>query len=177
MPKSVSDYLLLEHQELSLLLNRLSQELKSLPAAQNAPQAFERLEKSSRKISRTLHLHLEEEERVLYPALEKHVEGIKTTLERMRHELDAGQAVEQAFFDCLKRLGKAGVNRDEVIRSGRSYIQWVRGHLLHENGRLLPLVERRLDPATQKLVRHAMEELSHETTARVAESFPQDDPS
>jgi hemerythrin-like domain-containing protein len=172
MSKSVSEYFLHGQQELSQLLNQLSQELKSLPATQNAPQAFERLEKSSRKISRTLHLHLDQEEQVLYPALEQHVEGIKTTLERMRHELDAGEAVEQAFFDCLKRLGHAGVSRDEVISSGRSYIQWVRGHLLQENGRLLPLVERRLDPATQKLVRQAMEELSHETTARIAESFP-----
>jgi len=177
MPKSVSEYLLLEHQELSQLLNKLSQELKSLPVTQNAPQAFERLEKSSRKISQTLHMHLEEEEQVLYPALEEHVEGIKTTLERMRHELDAGEAVEQAFFDCLKRMAKAGGSRAEVIRSGRSYIQWVRGHLLHENGRLLPLVERRLDPDTQKSVRRAMQELSHEATARVSESFPQGDAS
>lgn len=173
MPKSVSEYMLLEHQELSQLLNRLSQELNSLPASQNAPQAFERVEKSSRKISQTLHMHLEEEEQVLYPALEEHVEGIKTTLERMRHELDAGEAVEQTFLDCLKRMGKKGASRAEVIRSGRSYIQWVRGHLLNEHGRLLPLVESRLDPATQKLVRRAMEELSHETTARIAESMPQ----
>jgi hemerythrin-like domain-containing protein len=177
MPKSVSEYLLLEHQELSQLLNRLSQELKSLPATPNAPQAFERVERSSRKISQTLHIHLEEEEQVLYPALEEHVEGIKTTLERMRHELDAGEAVERAFFDCLKRLGKAGASRDEVIRSGRSYIQWVRGHLLNEHGRLFPLVERRLDPDTQRLVRRAMEELSHETSARVAETVPQGEPS
>ena len=173
MPKSVSEYLLLEHQELSQLLNKLSQELKSLPASQSAPQAFERLEKSSRRISQTLHMHLKEEEQVLYPALEEHVEGIKTTLERMRHELDAGEAVEQAFFESLKRMGKTGSSRAEVIRSGRSYIQWVRGHLLHENGRLLPLVERRLDPGTQKLVRRAMQELSHETTARIAETVPQ----
>lgn len=176
MPKSVSEYLLLEHQELSQLLNQLSQELKSLPATQNAPQAFERLEKSGQRIAQTLHLHLEEEEQILYPALEKHIEGIETTLERMRHELDAGEAVEKAFFDCLKRMVKNGAGRAEVMRSGRSYIQWVRGHLLNENGRLLPLVERRLDPSTQKLVRRAMEELSQQTEARVAESLPQGHP-
>ena len=176
MPKSVSEYLLLEHQELSQLLNELSQELKSLPVTRNATQAFERLEKSGQKIAQTLHIHLEEEEQILYPALEKNVEGIETTLERMRHELDAGEAVEKAFFDCLKRMVKTGASRGEVVRSGRTYIQWVRGHLLNENGRLLPLVERRLDPDTQKLVRRAMEELCQQSEAQLTGSLPQAEP-
>jgi hemerythrin-like domain-containing protein len=57
------------------------------------------------------------------------------------------------------------------MTSGRHYIQWLRGHLLEENGRLFPIVERGLDAQTQQQVRRAMEELSHETTARVAEGL------
>jgi len=45
----------------------------------------------------------------------------------------------------------------------------VRAHLLQENGRLFPLVERGLDPETQQKVRRAMEELSHETSSPLAE--------
>lgn len=173
MTQCISRYLLDEHQELTYLLNKLSEELRSLPVTRNATQTFERLEKFCQQISRTLHAHLEEEEKVLYPALEEHVEGITTTIERMREARDVGEAAEKAFFDCLKRLAQSGQSREDVVRSGRSYIQWVRGHLLNENGRLLPLVERRLDADTQKLVRRAMEDLSRETSARVAESFPQ----
>ena len=173
MPRCISDYVLLEHQELAQLLNKLSQELRSLPVTQNAPKTLERIEKFCQQISQTLHTHLEEEERVLYPALEEKVEGITITLDRMRHDRDAGEAAEKAFFECLQRLEKTGKNREDVVRSGRSFVQWVRGHLLIESGRLLPLVERRLDPETQKLVRRAMEELSHESTARIAESFPE----
>jgi hemerythrin-like domain-containing protein len=173
MTQCITRYLLDEHQEITHLLNKLSGELRSLPVTRNATQTLEHLENYCQQISRTLHAHLEGEEKVLYPALEEHVEGITTTLERMREARDVGEAAEKAFFDCLKRLAKSGQSREEVVRSGRSYIQWVRGHLLSENGRLLPLVERRLDADTQKLVRRAMEGLSQETTARVAESFPQ----
>jgi hemerythrin-like domain-containing protein len=45
----------------------------------------------------------------------------------------------------------------------------VRAHLLKENGRLFPLVDRGLDPETQQEVRRAMEELSQETSSHVAE--------
>ncbi|MHB8653778.1 MAG: hemerythrin domain-containing protein [Terriglobia bacterium] len=173
MTQCITRYLLDEHHELTYLLNKLSEELRSLPVTRNATQTFERLEKFCLQISRTLHAHLEEEEKVLYPALEEHVEGITATIERMREARDAGEEVEKAFFDCLKRLTQSGQSREAVVQSGRSYIQWVRGHLLNENGRLLPLVERRLDADTQKLVRRAMEELTRETSARVAESFPQ----
>jgi hypothetical protein len=38
-----------------------------------------------------------------------------------------------------------------------------------ENGRLFPMVERGLDSETQQAVRTAMEELSQESSARVAE--------
>lgn len=177
MAQSISEYLLLEHQELTQLLNKLSHELKSLPVSRNATQTVERLEKSYRQVSQTLRHHLDEEEQILYPALEEHVQGITVTLQRMRHERNAGEAAEKIFLNCLRHLGKSGQRREEVVRAGRSYIQWVRAHLLNENGRLLPLVERRLDVETQKLVRAAMEELAQESSARIAESSPQGEPS
>ena len=55
------------------------------------------------------------------------------------------------------------------MKRGRNYVQWLRAHLLKENGRLFPLVERGLDPETQRKVRRAMEELSHEISSPVAE--------
>jgi hemerythrin-like domain-containing protein len=55
------------------------------------------------------------------------------------------------------------------MKRGRNYVQWVRAHLLKENGRLFPLVDRGLDPETQQEVRRAMEELSQETSTHVAE--------
>jgi len=172
MSRCITEFLLHEHQELTHLLNKLSQELQSLPLARNATKSVERLEACYRQISQTLRKHLEEEEKILYPALEEHVEGITTTLERMRHARNAGEAAEKAFIECLEHLGGNSKNRTEAVQAGRSYIQWVRGLLMNENGRLLPLVERRLDPATQRLVRKAMEELARETTARIAESIP-----
>jgi hemerythrin-like domain-containing protein len=173
MPQCITEYLLVEHQNLSQLLNKFSHELQALPVSRNANQTLERLEKCCRQISQTLHAHLEEEEQILYPALEEHVEGISTTLERMRLARDAGEAVEKVLFESLGRLAENGKTRHEVVQAGRSYIQWVRGHLLNENGRLFPLVERRLDAETQKLVRRAMEDLAHVTSARLAESIPQ----
>ena len=173
MSRCISEFLLLEHHELTQLLNRLSQELQALPLTQNTSQTVERLEGCYRQISKSLRTHLEEEEKVLYPAIEKHVEGISTTLERMRHARDAGEAAEKAFIECLKHLGRSSKSRADAVQAGRSYIQWVRGLLMNENGHLMPLVERRLDPATQRLVRQAMEEMARETTARIAESIPQ----
>ena len=55
------------------------------------------------------------------------------------------------------------------MQSGRKYIIWLRHHLMEENGRLFPMVERGLDLATQQAVRRAMEELSQDSPARVAE--------
>lgn len=174
MPKSITDYLMREHQVLAQLLNELAGQLRVLPLASDAGETLEKLQKLCQEIFETLHTHLEEEERVLYPALEAKVEGISTTLDRMRDEHDTGEAVEEAFLESVARLAQSGRNRKEVMQAGRQYVQWVRGHLLNENARLFPLVERRLDPQVQKEIRRAMEELSQETTARIAEAFPHD---
>ena len=90
-------------------------------------------------------------------------------LDRLRHENATGEAAEKAFFECVDQWVKSGKNRQEVMKRGRNYVQWVRAHLLKENGRLFPLVERGLDPETQQKVRRAMEELSQEVSSPLAE--------
>lgn len=169
MPRCISDYLKQEHEELSQLLNKLTDQLHALPLARDTAETLERLQRLSAQISRRLQTHLEEEEKVLYPALEAHVQGVSTTLDRMRLDNDAGEAAAEAFWKSIERLLQSGRNRKDVAQTGRLYIQWVRGHLLNENGRLLPLVERRLDPQTQRRVRQAMEELSQESEGRLVE--------
>lgn len=168
MPRCITDYLKQEHEALLQLLNELNNELRALPLARDTAEAFERLRKLAGQISQRLHAHLEEEEKILYPALEAHVQGVSTTLDRMRLDNDTGEATEKAFWQSVEHLIESGQNREGVAHSGRRYIQWVRGHLLNENGRLLPLVERRLDPQTQREVRRAMEELCQETDAHFA---------
>jgi hemerythrin-like domain-containing protein len=169
MRRCITDYLVQEHQELARLLNELQEQVRVLPMARDLKETAERLRAITRQVAVALRRHLEEEEQILYPALEGHVQGITTTLERMRHAHDAGEAAEKTFIQCVERLAKNGGSREEIMQSGRRYIQWLRAHLLEENGRLFPLVERGLDPETQQQVRRAMEELSRETTARVAE--------
>jgi len=172
MRRCVTDYLVHEHQELSHLMNKLQDQLRVLPMARDVVETLERLRALTSEISNTLHIHLEEEEQILYPALEGRVQGVSRTLERMRHEHDTGEAAEKAFIQCIEGLARSGRNRKEVMQSGKSYILWMRSHLMEENGRLFPLVERGLDPETQKKIRRAMEELCQETTARVAEGTP-----
>jgi hemerythrin-like domain-containing protein len=128
-----------------------------------------RLRGLSKRITKVLHTHIEQQEQILYPALEGHMQGIAATLERMRRENDAGEVAEEAFFQCVEMWAKSGKNRQEVMKRGRNYVQWVRAHLLKENGRLFPLVERGLDPETQQKVCRAMEELSQEIPSPVAE--------
>jgi len=168
MPKCITDYLKQEHAELLQLLNELNNELRALPLARNTADTFERLRNLAGQISQRLHAHLEEEEKILYPALEAHVQGVSTTLDRMRLDNDTGEAAEEAFWESVEHLVEGGRNREGVAHSGRRYIQWVRGHLLNEKGRLLPLIERRLDPQTQRKVRRAMEELCQETEGHFA---------
>jgi hemerythrin-like domain-containing protein len=169
MTRFVTEYLGQGHQELSQLLNELQEELQVLHLARNLESTAERLRGLSTKIAQVLHTHLKQEEQILYPALEGHMLGIGATLERMRRENDAGEVAEKAFVQCIEQLAKSGKNRQEVMKRGRNYVQWVRGHLLKENGRLFPLVERGLDPETQQKVRRAMEELSQEISSPVAE--------
>jgi len=173
MTRCITDYLVQEHQELSHLLNELQEQLRVLPLARDHRGTAERLSGLTRAVGEALRAHLVREEQILYPALEHHVQGIAATLDRMRHDHDAGEETEKAFLECLARLLKNGRNRPEVMQSGRQYIQWLRRHLLDENGRLFPMVERGLDPETQQEVRRAMEELSHESSARVAEGSAQ----
>jgi hemerythrin-like domain-containing protein len=173
MTRCITDYLVQEHQELSHLLNELQEQLRVLPLARDNRGTAERLSGLTRAVGEALRAHLVREEQILYPALEHHVQGIAATLDRMRHDHDAGEETEKAFLECLARLLKNGRNRPEVMQSGRQYIQWLRRHLLDENGRLFPMVERGLDPETQQEVRRAMEELSHESSARVAEGSAQ----
>jgi hemerythrin-like domain-containing protein len=161
-----------EHEELSQLLNKLTEQLRALPLARNTTETVERLRKLGTQISHRLQTHLEEEEKILYPALDAHVPGVSTTLERMRLDHDAGEAAAQVFWESIERLTENGRNREAVAEAGRRYIQWVRGHLLSENGRLFPLLERRLNPKTQREIRRAMEELARGTEARMAGGFP-----
>jgi len=173
MTRCITNYLVQEHQELSQLLNELQKELRVLPLVRDHRRTTERLGGLAQAISKALHTHVVEEEQILYPALQDRVQGIAFTLDRMRNEHDAGEATEKAFQQSVERLLKGGRNQHEVMQRGRQYILWLRNHLLDENGRLFPMVERGLDPATQQAVRRAMEELSQDTSARVSESVQQ----
>jgi len=169
MAQFVTEYLGQGHQELSQLLNELQGDVQVLHLARNLESTSERLRGLSKKLAKVFHIHIEQQEQILYPALEGHMQGIEATLERMRRENNAGEVAEKAFAQCIEQLAKTGKNRQEVMKRGRSYIQWVRAHLLIENGRLFPLVERGLDPETQQQVRHSMEELRQATSSRVAQ--------
>ncbi len=169
MTRFVTDYLGQGQQELSQLLNELQGELQVLNLARDLKTTASRLAALSRKITLALHHHILQQEQILFPALEGHMQGIAATLERMRSENEMGEAAEKAFFDCFEQWTKSGKNRQEVMKRGRYYVQWVRAHLLKENGRLFPLVERGLDPETQQKVRRAMEELSQETSSPLSE--------
>ena len=169
MTRCVTDYLLQEHQVMSFLLNELQDELGILRLARNCRQTTERLSGLRRKIADALHTHVMEEEQVLYPALQNHVKGIAFTLERMRKEHDAGEQTEKTFHATLDRLLQGAGNPQEVMQTGRQYISWLRHHILEENGRLFPMVERGLDAAIQQTVRRAMEEISQESSARISE--------
>jgi hemerythrin-like domain-containing protein len=173
MTRCITDYLVQEHQELSHLLNELQEELRVLPLARDHRSTAERLSGLTRAVGEALRAHLMREEQILYPALESHVQGIAATLDRMRQEHDAGEEAEKAYLGCLARLLKGARNRTEVMQTGRQYVQWLRRHLLDENGRLFPMVQRGLDPETQQEVRRAMEDLSHETSACVSEGAAQ----
>jgi len=169
MTRFVTDYLVQEHQELSLLLNELQPQLGVLRLARDRRKTAEHLTGLQRKIAEALQAHVVEEEQILYPALQKHVQGIAFTLERMRQEHDSGEQTEKNFHQSLDHLLRGTGNPREVMQSGRQYIIWLRHHLMEENGRLFPMVERGLDPATQLAVRRALEELGQESSARVAE--------
>ncbi len=169
MPRVLTDYFMQERHEISQLLNRLAHELQTLPLAQQTKERTERLRALCARISQGLRTHFDEEEKILYPSLEAHVEGVTPTLERMRLDRDAGGVAERKFQECLARLRETSQGREDVVRAGRQYIQWVRSHFFSDNGRLFPLVESKLDPETQREVRRAMEELARETSARIAE--------
>jgi len=171
MTRCVTDYLVHEHQELSLLLNQLQEQLGVLRLTRDRRKTAERLTGIREEIAQALHTHVVEEEKILYPALRDHVQGIAFTLERMRHEHDAGEQAEKTFHQTLDRLVQGASSPQEVMQSGRQYILWLRNHLLDENGRLFPMVERGLDATTQQAVRHALEELRQESSARVAEGL------
>ncbi len=172
MTKYVTDYLTQEHQALSVLLSELHQQLGVLRLSQDRSRTEERLTRLQGKIAEALQSHVVEEEQILYPALEKSVQGIACTLDRMRQEHDNGNQTGKTFHQNLDRMIQGTGDPQEVMQSGRLYITWLRRHLMEESGRLFPMIQRTLDPATQQAVRTAMEELSRETSARIAEGQP-----
>ena len=169
MTRYITDYLVQEQQGLSLLLNDLHEQLGVLRLARDRRRTAERLTGLGRKISEVFNAHVAKEEQILYPALESSVGGIAFTLDRMRQEHDAGEQTADSFRRCLDRLLHGSGNPREVMQNGQKYIAWVRNHLLDENGRLFPMVERGLDAETQQAVRRAMEEVRQESSARVAQ--------
>ena len=169
MTRFITDYLVQSHQELSVLLNDLQQQLGVLRLARDRRKTAVYLSGIQQRIAEALQSHVVEEEQILYPALEKHVRGIAITLERMRQEHDSGEQTEKMFHQNLDRLLQGNGNPREVMQSGRKCIIWLRHHLMEENGRLFPMVERGLDPETQQALRRAMEKLGQESPAQVTE--------
>jgi len=108
MTRFVTEYLGQGHQELSQLLNELQEELQVLLLARDLESTAERLRGLSKKITMALHTHIEQQEQILYPALEGHMQGIAATLERMRRENEAGEVAEKAFYQCVEQWAKSG---------------------------------------------------------------------
>ena len=94
MTRFITDYLVQEHQELSLLLNELQQQLGVLRLARDRRSMAEQLTGLQRKIAEALQSHVVEEEQILYPVFQKYVQGIDFTLDRMRQEHDSGEQTE-----------------------------------------------------------------------------------
>jgi len=108
MTRFVTEYLGQGHQELSQLLNELQGELQVLHLARDLESTATRLAVLSKKITLVLHNHILQQEQILYPALEGHMQGIAATMERMRRENEAGGAMEKAFFQCIEQWVKSG---------------------------------------------------------------------
>lgn len=81
MTRSITDYLVQQHQELSFLVNELHEQLGVLRLARDRRKTTERLAGLRREISTALHNHVLEEEQILYPAIQNHMHGIDFTLE------------------------------------------------------------------------------------------------
>jgi iron-sulfur cluster repair protein YtfE (RIC family) len=80
MTRFITDYLVQEHQELSLLLNELQQQLGVLRLARDRRSMAERLSGLQRKIAEALQSHVVEEEQILYPVLQKYVRALTSPL-------------------------------------------------------------------------------------------------
>jgi hypothetical protein len=80
MTQFVTEYLGQGQQELSQLLNKLQEDLQVLLLARDLKSTSERLRKLSKKITLVLHTHIEQQEQILYPALEGHMQGLAATL-------------------------------------------------------------------------------------------------
>lgn len=169
MTQFVTEYLGHEHQEMSQLLNELQEQLGVLRLTRDRRKTAERLTGLQRKIAKAVRTHVAAEENILYPALADHMDGLAFTLDRMRQDHDAGEATEKSFQQSLDKLIKENGNAHDVMQKGQSYVIWLRNHLIGENGRLFPMVDRGLDSKTQQAVRRAMEELRQETSARLAQ--------
>jgi len=124
--------------------------IERLADAPTAPDTRETAAYALDYLERELPLHVEDEERHLFPRLAARVsadDGFEGILAALRDEYEADDAYCRALMVDLHRLAE-GRPLDDLVafnHQARAFVGFQRRHLAWENSVLLPLARRRLN--------------------------------
>jgi hemerythrin-like domain-containing protein len=112
-------------------------------------------------LERELPLHVEDEERDLFPRLAQRVtadDGFDDILAALQGEHEADDAYCRALMADLHRLAEGELPADPLAfaHQARAFVGFQRRHLAWENSVLLPLARRRLEASDLAELRRAM---------------------
>lgn len=160
MPYEASDFLRAEHPQVENHLDQLLDALKHLSAERVAD-----VTRSYGEIHRLVGGHMEEEERIFYPAIQPIADDL---LPHMLKQHDEIRETDRCLAELLSTFSGNPTGRDleELYRLGVEVHDAVQVHIVDEEEQLLKLADQRL-PAEQQRSLHAAMREGHSSASSI----------
>ena len=151
---AASEQLRSDHRQMETHLDGLLDALKHLGAERVGD-----VHRSFREIQRLAGRHMEEEERVFYPAVRSLAPDILCHMDRQHEDI---RETERCLDDLFRSFPAPPSDRDltELYRLGIEFHDAVQVHIVDEEEQLLKVVDPRLSPQQQERLLAAMKQMA-----------------
>jgi hemerythrin-like domain-containing protein len=131
-----------EHREVLGRLQELEEAVTSIVGKGFSAAAFSRIAGVIRFFSTEFKNHDRSEEKVLFPLIEAHIEGVTATYRAEHRQLWSAFDRLQKSVQDVEMSKVHGSTIREIVDASRTIIDLLRAHVARENGELFPLAKK-----------------------------------
>lgn len=145
-----------EHREGLQHLARLEQAAASIQANGFSTEAIEEMIEAVRWMNTDVRAHILQEERYLFPMIERHGSDLPEAMRNDHHELRGAFSQFMEILQEIERGRMRGSSIHEIVQISLHIVTTMRNHINREDKLLFPLAKRLLSPEEMALVAQKM---------------------